>query len=349
MASLLPPQNKNRSAIFNCRGRCCLPRSRQATHGKKRDPVCACTRRGSHGSMVEDCLIKLKQCDKLLKSEIERLEGERQREMQQRVVSSAIIPFPNLPAQTSWQDGKTITLMGSAAARSGHYVIELEGDSFKTITIEAGSAVLATSDSLDPVIKKGQWVLLGRDIESRDAGALAAIDTKNGKYLRRIWSERDRWILQSINPIARTPSISVSKIDAPVRRIVGVLYEPEKFVKEKNSDEWCPFEIDIGAILDSLYAVEVQGQSLAPLAFSGQNVLVGKPLVDPRGVEEGALVVIETSDPQVGIVIKRIFKGQDKYLLLSPNPVDAISPLEIRAESITQIRYLRGVLFEASE
>jgi hypothetical protein len=298
--------------------------------------------------MVQACLDRLTPCDKLLREEVTRLEELRAREMRRTIIPSRIIPFPAIPAGANWSDDIEIQVLGGAAARSGHYVVDLAGE-VSTIALGAGSAVLVTSDTLDPVAKKGQWVLLGANLGDNEPGALAAVTTSEGRFLRRVWPERERWILQSVNPVHPIASLSVPKLNASARKIIGVLYEPETAIPSTGSAEWCPHGRNILNELTSVNAIRVLGDSLAPIALTGQKVLVDQPLVNFMSISRGSLAVVETTAADIGLVIKRVFPNGDTCTLLSPNPVDAIAPMVVPIGEITRIWPLRGVLFEAPE
>ncbi len=299
-------------------------------------------------AMVESCLDRLTACDRLLREEITRLEDLRAREMRRTVIPSRILPFPTIPATASWSDEVEINVLGGAAARSGHYVVDLAGG-MTTIALSGGSAVLVTCDALDPVAKKGQWILLGGDLTDQDHGALAAVATSEGRFLRRVWPDRERWILQSVNPVDPVASLSVPKMSASAKRVIGVIYKPETFLASTSSDEWCPHGRGVLSELRSSNAIHVLGDSLAPIALTGQKVLVDQPLTHVADVPKGALAVVETTSGDVGLVIKRVFLDGNNCVLLSPNPVDAIAPIIVPTEEITRIWPLRGVLFEAQE
>ncbi len=212
-------------------------------------------------AMVQACLDRLTACDKLLREEVTRLEDLRAREMRRTIIPSRIIPFPTIPAGADWSDNIEIQVLGGAAARSGHYVVDL-AEEVSIIALGAGSAVLVTSDTLEPVAKKGQWVLLGSNLGDNEPGALAAVTTSEGRFLRRIWPERERWILQSVNPVHPIASLSVPKLNASARKVIGVLYEPETVIPSTGSAEWCPYSRDILNELTSVNAIRVLGDSL---------------------------------------------------------------------------------------
>jgi energy-coupling factor transporter ATP-binding protein EcfA2 len=342
-----------------------LPSTNPLTHTKLHlkicdildDPVVAnVLDAGSHaetGANLTDamntaCLEKLVLCDGFLRKEVDRLEELRTREMRRTVIPSRIIPFPKLPETSHWNAELSLKVVGRAAAKSGHYVVDLS-DEMPEVELDAGSSVLVATDALEPVAKRGQWILLGPEIGDKDSGALAALVSPEGRYLRRIWPDRERWILQSINPVAAIPSISVEKIESCARKVIGVLYEPETFMTSANPGEWSPHGRDVSTEIASASAIQVVGHSLAPIALSGQKILVDRPITDFRQIKNGALVVVETDESDIGIVIKRIFTYPDTFVLVSPNPVDSIPPIIISKTSIKRAWNLRGVLFEAQE
>jgi hypothetical protein len=76
-------------------------------------------------AMVIACHERLLACDRVLRDEISRLEEQRARAMRSTVIHSNILPFPSIPPAASWNEEVEIEILGGAAARSGHYVVDL--------------------------------------------------------------------------------------------------------------------------------------------------------------------------------------------------------------------------------
>jgi hypothetical protein len=63
-------------------------------------------------------------------------------------------------------------------------------------------------------------------------------------------------------------------------------------------------------------------------------------------VPNASLAVVETSNEAVGNVVKRVFVGNRKWVLDSPNPVEPHEPIVLSEREIVAVWFLRGVLFE---
>src|SRR5207248_642976 len=99
-----------------------------------------------------------------------------------------------------------------------------------------------------------------------------------------------------------------------------------------------------------LRVIAVEGDSLDPIAKQGQRVLVSAKQ-SPRDatIRRGSLAVIETSDDDVGSVIKRVFPSGKNWTLISSNPVDPHDPIVLPIERIEAVWPLHGVLFEMND
>lgn len=98
-----------------------------------------------------------------------------------------------------------------------------------------------------------------------------------------------------------------------------------------------------------MHAIAVEGESLEPLARRGQHVLVASQQSPAETtLDQGGLAVLETSDDSVGNVIKRVYRRNDQWVLVSPNPVEPPEPILLPVEMIVAVWPLRGVLFESA-
>ena len=58
--------------------------------------------------------------------------------------------------------------------------------------------------------------------------------------------------------------------------------------------------------------------------------------------------MLETSDDRVGNVIKRVYRRDDQWILVSLNPVEPPDPILLSAKAVVALWPLRAVLFESS-
>jgi energy-coupling factor transporter ATP-binding protein EcfA2/SOS-response transcriptional repressor LexA len=300
-------------------------------------------------AMIHKCIEVLKTCDNSFHDELERLEQLRKHTMRRSSIAAACIPFPSLAPEATWAAPIVLQVLGSAAARPDSLTVVPDGDTSAS-EIPPALAVLVSGQTLVPVARPGQWVLLAQEEGHLQDGDLAAISADNGRrYLRRVWSEGDNWVLQSVNPVTPVASIVLRKMRSAARRIIGVLYEPLTR-PGGSSDEWQPRSDFDPTKLLKLRVISVEGDSLDPIARSGQRVLVKEKLT-PRdqSIRRGTLAVVETSDEDVGCVIKRVFPADKKWTLISSNPVDPHDPIVIAIERIQAVWPLHGVLFEMSD
>ena len=316
---------------------------------------------GSHGAtdhevtkpVVVDQFNLLRKCEKQVGNELKRLENLRLHGLRMRPVRFGVVEFPNLPSPANWNQPITIKHLGRAAAKEDSVVIDSVELSMN-IEIDCFAAVLVVGDTLDPVAKRGQWVLLGPDDESVTDGCLAAVLTGDDKrLLRRVWPDGEQWLLESINPVTRIAVEPTPMDTAALRKIKGVVFEPRQEISAETlagGGEWLESDGLTSHDISRLHAITVEGNSLEPIASKGQLVLIGQgTTVSYSKVSRGSLAVLETKDPKVGNVIKRVFQSDDDWTLVSPNPVDPHDPLRVACNDIELIYPFRGVLFERSD
>ncbi|MEW6250863.1 MAG: AAA family ATPase [Planctomycetota bacterium] len=303
--------------------------------------------------VIQQCLDVLRTCDTTFHEELKRLERLRTHELRRASIPASATPFRGALPGASWTRPITLRLLGRAAARPDSLTIIAEEETSLSALLP-GCAVLVAADTLDPVARPGQWVLLAEEDSPVADGDLAAISTDNaGRLLRRIWSEGEEWVLQAVNPVRPIPSVTLRKLDTAVRKIVGVLYEPLRQPRPPQAgapDEWQPRADFDPSALGRLRTIVVEGHSLDPIARRGQKVLVGeRELPGSLTMTRGGLAVIEILDEAVGTVIKRVFPGRDRWVLVSPNPTEPHEPIVLPAAQIRAVWPLRGVLFESRD
>ena len=154
-----------------------------------------------------------------------------------------------------------------------------------------------------------------------------------------------------MNPVTPIPSVLVEKKAAAARRVIGVVYEPILSISPSSdkTTEWFPATHRNLGEFAKCHAIKVEGNSLDPIARPGQKVLVDEKCDAWDAVNAGTLAVVESSVDAVGNVVKRVFPRSNEWILVSPNPVDAIPPDVLATNQISSIRRVRGVLFETVE
>jgi|GEM_PF-1795507 len=315
---------------------------------------------GSHAStesavtqeMIRLCLDKLKTCDRRMQSQLKALDFKRRPQRRARQTSSGdVVSFPEIQTAAQWNESLGMKVLGRAAAKNDAVVID-SSESTSSVSLEPGSTVLVCSDTLDPVAKRGQYVILADEDIPIQNGDLAAVVTSVGKrFLRRVWDKGEAWDMQSINPVEVFPIESALKAESAIRKVVGVLFEPIRACEESPEDmEWGPVNFATTDIIRSLHCVTAEGDSLEPIARRGQMVLIGDGVPPNEAViSKGCLAAVETNDENVGNVIKRVFPTDSGYILTSPNPVETHDPIELVASKVERFWPLRGVLFEVVE
>ncbi len=298
--------------------------------------------------MIRLCLNKLKTCDKRMQSQLEKLDFKRRPQRRARQIPSGkVVSFPEIPTAAQWNEPLEMKVLGRAAAKNDAVVID-SSDSATSVGLATGSTVLVCSDTLDPVAKRGQCVILADEDTPIQNGDLAAIELPGGRRsLRRVWDNEDNWYMQSINPVRVFPVESAMKAESAVRKVVGVLFEPI-LASDGSADsmEWKPVDHATPNIIKDLRCITVEGDSLEPIARRGQMALIGNGIPpNEAAITKGCLAVVETNDENVGNVIKRVFPTDSGYILTSLNPVEAHDPISILSSKVERLWPLRGVLF----
>ncbi|MBD3673887.1 MAG: AAA family ATPase [Planctomycetaceae bacterium] len=304
-------------------------------------------------TMCEDCLEELRTVEGQFKNELKRLSTVRAHALRDASIPSAVIQFSQLPDTAIWS-GVQLMKVATAAARNNTWVLE-ESQGVAVLSVVDGEAIVCATNAIEPVIRFGQWILIAPESELPEDGDLVAVDCVNGdRLVRRIWSSRDDWTLQAINPVEPIPDHTVPKVGSPVRKILGVLYEPLQTTQSSNNNniiEWQPSNHFNNNVLSSLEGVQVIGESMKPIACPGQHVLIDKDPIANNEIHNGDLVVADTNDEDIGRVIKRFYRTDNGCVLISPNPVDPHAPETMSEEQMQLANFwkVKGVLFEAHE
>jgi SOS-response transcriptional repressor LexA len=302
-------------------------------------------------AMSHQCLAKLRQCDTKLRDELDRLERLRAHERRGRALPAVAEGPLGVSDAAYWADPICIKALGRAAAKQDSWECD-ESEDATRLTLPPGAAVLAMADTLDPVVRPGQWLLIAAEDSAVLDGDLVVARVDGRRLLRRAWTDGANWHLASFNPVRPSKPVIAPRASATMRRIWGVLYEPIGLGgagSYADGDEWQPRTDFDPAWVTTLHAITVEGSSLEPLARRGQKVLVAsKQAPTETVIEQGGLAVLETSDESVGNVIKRVFRRKDRWVLVSPNPVEPQEPLVLLPAAVAAVWPMRGVLFESS-
>jgi hypothetical protein len=321
--------------------------------------------------MIRECLQTLVALDAFFRKELDRLDAILLRNLRSKGPPPEPLDMPAPPAPApaapgrpakpvkmeggaaTWAKPVRLKLIGKAAAQTQGCVVELSEEPWWA-ELPPGAAVLVVAETLCPVARPGQWVLLGEPSEEiRDGDLVAAMDPSRNCYLRRAWSVADLWSLAPVNPLAGVGPVNVRKCEAELRKVRGVSFGPKTHPAARNSKgvrEWMPHTAFSATELSKLYGIKVTGTSLAPIAADGQFVLVGAK-IDRRfdSIPSGSIAVVETVDERVGNVIKRVFPRDEEWLLVSPNVIEPREPIVVATASIRAVWPVRGVLLHARE
>lgn len=301
--------------------------------------------------MVEDSLRKIKKIDNYFKSELKHLKRLRSRRQRGSIIQISAPEFQRITGTPISQKPLVLPVLGRAAARLDSWVLDTSEEVTSTKLLAHTSAFIS-SNTLNPVVRYGQCVLLAHeDNQPEDDDLVAIVSSDGNRYLRRItWSDEDSLVLQSIHPLKRIPTIHMSKAECAMRKVIGVIYEPPTRPSLDSSSktfEWYPYNDLKKEMITSLKTIIVEGNSLDPIARKGQKVLVSEPRSpQTTTLEPGGLAALEIDDGDVGNVIKRIYRQGENWMLLSPNQVEPHTPDLIPVTKIKQVWPLRGVLFE---
>ncbi|WP_146503678.1 S24 family peptidase [Rubinisphaera italica] len=290
----------------------------------------------------------------MYKKELQRLEKDFLHTLRQKKIINPGAGIPmGLNKEANWDNQLSIFKYGTAAAKPDSWEVDF-AEVPTLMAVLPGNAVLVVGNGMEPVARDGQWALLAdeqTEVEEGDLVAVKCVD--NSKLLRRISSHGEEWILKAINPNDPKPDFCVPKTESSLRKVLGVLFDPQRSGRNNNSDkpvEWCPRgDFDI-KWLKKLAGVQVLEDSLDPIARDGQHVLIDQTEGHSYSeVKNGDLAVIDSSTEGIGRVIKRVYHHDLGCILTSPNQVDPHPPLLIPRDELDKAKFwvLKGVLFES--
>jgi len=314
------------------------------------------TKHNVTNSNVQDAFAKLKELDNIFRNELENLKRLKARERKGSVIQISTIPFPDIPQAAIFRNPLVFPVLGRAAARPESWVLD-SSDEVTSTKFAPDTVIFVSSNTLNPVVRYGQCVLLAHEDNLPEDDDLVAVVSNDGnRYLRKLWSDGEAHILQVIHPTKLVPPIRILKSQAAMRKVIGVLYQtPLTPVMHPSSKtlEWYPFSRFPSEIISNLKTLIVEGDSLEPIARQGQKVIVSEPETPQNtSLRQGGLAALEVEDDDIGNVIKKVYRKSDHWILVSPNPVQDYMPDIVPIQKIKHIKRiwpLRGVLFETTD
>ena len=292
-------------------------------------------------SEVEDALDVLKKCRKEVEREIERFK----RLYSHQQAGQGLLPraIPKVLSLKSDPLDGSLQIVAAAAAASGGAGIDATEST--EIRLDGCQLALIKEDVLDPIARRGQYVLLDAHENSPSDEDLVLVETEEGKrYARRFWNSEKGPYLEGVNQTSCFPPVQIKPGLYKVRRIVGVLFDgPGAKVSGGSDEEWSPASVDAATIISKLKGVRVRKTSMEPLARDGQVVLIHQE--DARAeLRAGDLACVNAED--VDNLIKRCYPGKERWILCPVNPTIVEDPICVDTDKLRQAYPLAGVLFE---
>jgi energy-coupling factor transporter ATP-binding protein EcfA2/SOS-response transcriptional repressor LexA len=303
--------------------------------------------------MVRVCFECLKkEVDGPFRREIEHFEILRASQRRSSVIESKTMAYGNIGGTSVMHGELTVEVLGRAAARPEGWEIS-EGIMPMAVRIQVGAVVFVSGESIDPVARHRQYVLLSPVETMPEEGDLVVTQTADGKrLLRRVSFTSDEVFLQAINPVKSIPPVKMPKDGAVLYKVAGVLYEA-KGLRASAGDagnEWEAVDGHDEKTFEHLKGILVEGDSMEPVARRGQIALVDKrETAQDTTLEPGGLAAIETADEAIGNAIKRVYQRDSEWILLSPNPVSPRNADFVGVDKIQGVWPLRGVVFAGSD
>jgi recombinational DNA repair ATPase RecF len=289
---------------------------------------------------VKDALSVLKECRKHYLSEISHFKQR----YRHSVAGNAIVPSPSplrIEAKAVIEEIE-FQIAGQAAAASEGRGIEFVEFSKRKLA-GVGVAVIKYN-TLEPIARKGDFVLLGPTEDGISNGDLVIARTESGEnYARRYW-DLDGVINLEVPNITRPDAPVILKPGGHgVRRIIGVIFDGLPRITGDIGKEWFfPNDFDESK-LSGRKGVLVQGTSMEPIARKDQIAILHNS-TSIQDIKSGSLACIDIEDH--GSVIKRCFPNSSHWILLPVNPNDVEDPMSVSLEKIRHAYPLAGVLFE---
>jgi len=293
---------------------------------------------------VEDGLRSLEPCRKAVKKEIERFKKLYSHALVgRRVPSASDVPQLNIDILRLKNIVSPWTLSIVREAAAAHNGQGIDWDENQIHSLEGYQMVLATADTLSPIVLVGQSLLLDNTETTPANGDLVIVETTDTRrYLRRFWKSLDGSVmLVTANATRPRQPVHLSSRQHKMRRVVGVLFSDVNIRGETKADEWTPFEPPDGWS-SNIVGLRIKGTSMEPFVREDQFVLVRKG--DTQRITRGMLGCVDIKD--VGTVIKRCYPSKTEWVLCSMNPNDVEDPMRVGPQDILHAYPLVGTLFE---
>ena len=293
-------------------------------------------------SEVKDGLRVLKECEGVVRNEIERFKGLYEHALLARAVD-ARPSVKILSLKDCIGDWKLNTVGRAAAAQDGVGVFWEENE---VSQLAGNQVVILKSDTIAPTGLIGQYLFLDSEEREPEDKDLVVVETQDDqRYVRRFWRNVDKTILlDAANPTRPYKPITLSSGEHLMRRVVGVLFDAVPVKPGHEGDEWVPAKLP-DKWLDGVVGVRVEGTSMEPIAREGQIVLVRKKV--GQKISKTDLACVDITDRES--VIKRCYPSDYTWTLCSVNPIEMQDPISVDVGEIRHAYPLVGVLFESSD
>jgi SOS-response transcriptional repressor LexA len=293
---------------------------------------------------VADGLKSLESCRKAICKELKRFKQLYSHSLAGRGIPGSgstskakVEVFELADALSRW----TLNIVREAAA--AHNGEGIEWDQNDVHSLEGHQVVIATTDSVSPIVLRGQRVLLDNQDRIPMDGELVVVKTAEEKrYFRRFWAgSNDSPMLEATNPTNPILPIQLSNGVHMARRVVGVLFDSVELRGDSETAEWVPAALPDGWFADTV-GLRIKGTSMEPIVREDQIVLVRKG--DESQIEGGDLCCVDIVN--AGTVIKRCYPSEDEWVLCSVNPNDLEDPMRVKNGDILHAYPLVGIMFE---
>jgi energy-coupling factor transporter ATP-binding protein EcfA2 len=280
---------------------------------------------------------------------------------------SSLIDLPE--GHTKTLANKNIEITGKVAALTdgrysdGCFLIE-EGTNKESINFFNHSVYYVVSNTLEPVANYGDIIIVANYEKTNPLHSDLVVVAIEDRLLARRYSPVDghpeliALVSQAINPKdLKSPHIkNSSSISDSIKRIVGVLYSDNSYVKNSTENEIISIEAEstLNEAIENTFLFEIKGRSAEPYALDGQYLLVGPPKENSTDFEkmDGKFVFAVDSDNNNYFKRLRVFSkgkilalesldlsGKEESLLFSNDQ-------DIGLPKIQQISSVKGVIFE---
>lgn len=292
---------------------------------------------------IEDALVRLKECDKDVQRELCRYKDLARREAEAMALPTMAQIVP-LALDDGVVSARVPIVTQAAAARDG---MAIDYPEEAIAQIGQSPVALLKLDTLQPIARLGQHLLLEAQCREPREGDLVVAETESGeRYARRFW-RRDHAIhleAQNATPPNYAPVI-LNRGACKIRRIIGVVFDPCRATSQGTvGAEWVPPSGSPLDLLREAMGVRVQGTSLEPVGWDGQVALIRRA-GDLNSVRTGDLACVDIDGE--GAVIKRCYPSDDEWLLCSVNVNDPQKPMRVKRDCILHVYPLIGILFES--